>query len=255
MNKLPNFSLFDFRKLLIAFAKNGYSFGRIISPDIATQTVYIRHDVDFFVGGWCGMPILEAEMGIPATYYFLPIAYNFNTKRVREYIKQVHDMSHTIGLHFDLRHYSECPDKARKCFDVEVQALENIIGEKIFTVARHQPAIWKHQTFNIDDYIDPYSKEWLDMAEYISDSCRAWRDENLLKCFGDHPPFQVQFITHPEQWLNHDIEDRIEYLDFMRDRAMKEFDKRFIREKHLWKIHEGGIAHDKRESNNNNIVM
>jgi len=85
MNRLPGFSFDDYQILLESFKDSDYRFGRICDKDTAYKTVYLRHDVDFFLSGWERIPQLEHATGAVATYYILVGQYDITAKKTGGY--------------------------------------------------------------------------------------------------------------------------------------------------------------------------
>lgn len=69
--------------------------------EIAPETVFLRHDVDWSPRRAVRMAEIEAEHGVTATYFFLVTSpfYNVMNREVRERIEQIDDLGHEIGLH------------------------------------------------------------------------------------------------------------------------------------------------------------
>lgn len=47
---------------------------------------------------------------------------------------------------------------------------------------------------------------------YVSDSCRAWRDESLLQALSATPPARLLLNVHPELWLDGSERDPLRYM-------------------------------------------
>jgi len=62
------------------------------------------------------------------------------------------------------------------------------------------------------DYVHPHDPRWSEGLVYISDSCRAWRDEALIDLVGDRAAERVLLNLHGELWLDSEVEDRVDYL-------------------------------------------
>jgi hypothetical protein len=248
LTSLPEFSFADYERVVVSFLSAGYAAKPISEKANAAGIVFFRHDVDFFLHDWETIPEIENTYGIKATYYILPSSYNILSSKNRQLIKNIVALGHEIGLHFDPSQYPHVADLGRKQFEFEITVLEEICGQKITTVARHNVFRQKKAEFDFSDYIDPWDDSFLEDMLYISDSVRAWRDETLLNCFGDNPPNQVQLLTHPELWLNGACQNRIAYLSkeiFPRLGLSAALKKNIV---NVWKGHAAGQMHDKRIS-------
>jgi len=218
MKSMPRFDLHDYEALLASFVSAGYDFGLIAkgSPSGACGRVtYLRHDVDLHLRGVETMAHLEARRGVRATYY-VPLTLHFNVlyPENRRILREIRDDGHEIGLHYDLTTYPTDAEEARRHLDWEVGVLGAAAGCEIRTVCMHNPHTGHCDPFrDLGDRVNPDSAVFRRGCLYVSDSCRAWRDDSLLRCFGDDPPQRVLLNTHPELWLLGDIVDPIEYVE------------------------------------------
>jgi hypothetical protein len=253
MNKLPNFAISDYKKLLTALKLRVYVFFPVskLREKTNSLTAYLRHDIDFFLDGWEDIPNLEADMRIRATY-FVPLTQRFNVfeKKNRHKLKVLTELGHEIGLHYDLSTYPAERKRAREYLEFEIAVLEELIGGKIKTICMHRPYKRDDDPFReLDEYVHPHDPRYQEDLLYISDSCRAWRDENLLTCFGPNPPRRLLLNTHPELWLDGTIVDRITYLDEVLiengTRQHREYVNKCVRQ--VWLNHPAPRLHDKRE--------
>ena len=87
---------------------------------------------------------------------------------------------------------------------------------------------------------------------YVSDSSRAWRDDNLLRWLHADPSTStrgLQLLTHSEVWYAGQISDRLQYADeVLLPLAAAEVTDFISGElRGIWKTHEGALMHDARE--------
>jgi hypothetical protein len=101
----------------------------------------------------------------------------------------------------------------------------------------------------LDEYTHPHDPRYQEGLLYVSDSCRAWRDESLLTCFGSSPPRRLLLTSHPELWLDGTIADRMMYLDrVLIENASRQCIDYFNQDvRHVWVNHPGPRLHDERE--------
>jgi hypothetical protein len=179
------------------------------------QVLYLRHDVDLHITGIDQIGRIEAQFGASATYY-IPLTMPFNPLYPRNatILRELVAMGHRLGLHYDLTAYPEGELNARARLDREAAALGEISGVMPRTICLHNPSVHGEDRFRVvDGYINPHDPRYADGLLYISDSCRAWRDEELLRCFGESPPQRLLLNTHPELWLGGFDEDREMFLE------------------------------------------
>jgi len=214
---LPRFALSEYSALIGDLLRNGYVSRPV--EDIAEphdgHALYLRHDVDIHISGIDRVGHIEAELGAVATYY-VPLTLPFNPAFPNNatVLRELVAMGHRIGLHYDLATYPEQESGARERLDREIATLGEIVGVVPRTISMHNPSVSGEDRFrSMDDYIHPHDPRHADGVLYVSDSCRAWRDEELLRCFGNEPPPRLLLNTHPELWLGTPDEDRDVFLE------------------------------------------
>jgi hypothetical protein len=251
--RLPRFDLGAYASLLGALRNAGYRFRGIskMRDNVSGQTVYLRHDIDLHLSLILDMAQVEKANNILATYY-VPLTLHFNPLYPpnRQVLLQVLSLGHEIGLHYDLETYPAEPASARDHLKWEVELLSKIIDAPVRTIAMHQPYTRRPDPFRtLTDYVHPHDPRYQTNLLYVSDSCRAWRDESLLTCFGPNPPQRLLLATHPELWLEGNITDRMVYLDqILIETGLLQhrdyFDKTV---RQAWLNYPGARQHDERE--------
>lgn len=254
-NKL-NFNLSTYTWFLKKFKECGFGFQLISEMKHRNDenVVFLRHDVDLHISLVRELAQLESSMNISATYY-VPLTLHFNVlfPENKKIINDLLKLGHKIGLHYDLETYPCDCYKARKHLDWEVNILSDILGQSVDTIAMHQPHKGLPDPFQcIDKYVNPHDPRYQNELIYISDSCRAWRDEMILSFFCDNPPSRLLLTTHPELWLDGKINDRMDYLNEVLIKKgtsqHKDYFNKNIRE--IWLSHPAPKLHDERENTN-----
>jgi GNAT superfamily N-acetyltransferase len=213
---MPAFGLPSYEAVLDRFVANGYV-PRVIpdldAPGEPPRVLYLRHDLDLLVTSALPMAVAEAERGLHATYYVLLTGpYNAFAPEHRRTLRELVDLGHEIGLHYDLRvEGSDPPTRAE--LDRWVVALEGLVGAPVRTVSTHNPSLGGDDPFRaLPGLRHPHDPRDTRPLVYVSDSRRRWRDDRLLECFGNSPPARVMFLTHPELWLDPEVDDAGRYL-------------------------------------------
>lgn len=182
--------------------------------DDGAGRAFIRHDVDFSLRDALPLATIEAGLGVRATYFVLLSGpYNLFTVENRRHLRALTELGHEIGLHYDLTSYPDDPAGARRWFNREVEVLEDLAGVAVRSACMHQPSLSGDDPFLRGPLLHPHDPRLADGLCYVSDSCRRWRDETLLTCFGSKRPRRLLLNTHPELWLDGSVEDRMAYLD------------------------------------------
>jgi len=249
MNNLPNFNLESYITLLDTLAQT-YKFSQIkIIGDNVSNTVYLRHDVDFHLNGINKISTIENNLGIQSTYFILLSAqYNIWQSENRKILEILVSQGHEIGLHYDLKEYPVHDYEASEGnLQFEINILEKLLGIKVASIVMHQPHTGVHDIFKEHPlYIHPHNPIYQENMIYISDRCRAWRDETLLEIIQNKQKGNVQINLHPEVWLGNEV-NRIDFLNDTLDKNLKapiEELKKTIQ--NVWSTHSAAINHDKR---------
>jgi len=215
---LPEFSLSAYDRLLGQLLDAGYAFAPVAElPHLPSgqRTVLLRHDVDLDPPSTLAMAECEAAHGVVSTYY-LPLTVHFNTlDRVNSAaIRELVALGHDIGLHYDVRTYPDEPEARRAHLDWEIGILEGLVGAPVRTISMHQPTIGPQDPFRSGSgFVHPHDPALQEGLLYVSDSARAWRDDALLRCFGEDAPQRLLLLVHPESWLDPSIADPIDYVE------------------------------------------
>ena len=251
--RLPQFDLREYEVLLRQLAAHGYVFRPIdeLKAAVDAPTVYMRHDVDIHIAGVEEMAALEASLGICATYYVMVSQhYNVLSPDNRRILRTVAGLGHEIGLHYDLESYPTNAVQAEESLNWEIAVLERAVGAPVKTISMHQPHNGLPDPFlMLDEFVNPRDPRYQDGLLYVSDSCRAWRDESLLACFSRNSPRRVMILCHPELWLDGAVSSRMLYLNqvLLKNavRQYREYLQQTVRQ--IWATHPGPRMHDERE--------
>lgn len=169
------------------------------------KCVILRHDIDFTLQKALDFAKLENLKNISSTYFILLSTnfYNIFSKESFEILKEISNLGHHIGLHFDEKRY-EINDIESLSFYVnkEKDILEDILGDKIQAVSMHRPSKWiLENDINFDDIINTYSNHFLKDFKYLSDSRMSWR-ENALGIIEQESFERLHILIHPFWYSN-----------------------------------------------------
>ncbi|MCP4369638.1 MAG: hypothetical protein GY797_16230 [Deltaproteobacteria bacterium] len=252
-NNMPNFVFEDYQTLLETFKSQNRNFYLVsqIENSPTYRCVFLRHDVDFFLGTWDKMPIIENQLGIFTTYYIcLSQYYNVFEKENKKFIHKLIDLGHEIGLHYDLSNYPKDENDMFAYLEVEINILSRLSGSEVKTIVMHQPHTGKEDVFKQHwRYVHPHSPKYQDHYVYISDSCRAFRDEKLLNFIKGNCDKNLLLTIHPELWLDGNIQDRIDYLKKILIVAETPLEKYYLEDvMYTWKTHDAVLLDEKRRN-------
>lgn len=252
--ELPEFSLAGYERLLRELAGNGYWFQTVgqMPEAVDGRTAYLRHDIDLHVPGVERMAEVEASLGARSTYcVLLTQHYNPLYAENRAILRQLVDLGHEIGLHYDLTTYPVEDAAAREHLHWEIELLSTVVGTPVRTISMHQPYEGRADVLReTEEFVHPHDPRLGADLMYVSDSCRAWRDESLLRCFGPDAPLRLLLLTHPELWLAGGVRDRMEFLETVLLPGTTAQAAAFVDEtvRGVWERHPGPPAHDAREA-------
>jgi hypothetical protein len=181
---------------------------RIIPFHRVTNTnapfLILRHDVDASLEAAQKMAEVEKKLEIRSTYFvlFSHKLYNLLEKDSLSILKKISGLGHEIGLHYDVETYESYGQAPIESMNHEIQRLEHLLNRKIFSIACHNvSAINKRDPFkDTPGYVNAYDERLYDL--YVSDSCRAWYLEDLMRLL-DFKYERVQLLIHPILWAEY----------------------------------------------------
>lgn len=257
MERLPAFFLDGYRSLLAALKQRGAEFHLISElPRLtaASGVVCLRHDIDCHPAAALEMAELEAGEGVASTWYVLLTAhYNPRSRVCRSALQRLTGLGHEIGLHYDLSTYPDAPEAAAARLRAEANDLADITGAPVTTISCHQPHKGLPDSFRTGSgFVHCHDPGLTGDLLYVSDSCRAWRDDSLLRWLhGSADPSSrgLQLLTHPELWCAGEISDRMRYCDevLLPLMAAEVMEAAAAEIREVWRTHEGARRHDERE--------
>jgi peptidoglycan/xylan/chitin deacetylase (PgdA/CDA1 family) len=218
---LPPFTIDGYKNLIHEMSSGGFQIKPVSAlPDRQKNCIYLRHDIDFSAVLATHIAEIENAAGLSATYFILLSGpYNpFHEESVAA-IRRIKSLGHEIGLHYDQKNWPQNRQAANAKLANEIQILESIAETKINSIVMHQPSLGGEDYFSTEadaaSWINPtyYQKTDRDLC-YVSDSCRAWRDDTLVKYFNrELLQTRMMLNTHPESWLAGKKMNRIAYLE------------------------------------------
>ena len=208
----------------------------------------VRHDVDFSPEAALRMALLEADLGVKATYFLLLESprYGLLTAPHHELPRRLVELGHDVGLHYAADIFDSLDEGAGiAALEAQAALLSTLSGEPIRVVARHHPSLGGTPPPIPPSVIDAYDARFTTDIAYVSDSCGAWRDATVALFGGDDLPPRIQLLVHPLFWTA-DGTDRwtlLEALHADRVRAV-ETDTALLQD--FWRAHAGVQEHDAR---------
>jgi hypothetical protein len=247
---LENFSYQAYRKLLEMLASENVivSFADLQAGKQPSRYFILRHDVDFWPETALRMAKLEAEMGVRATYFLLfssPL-YNLLSESNCLIPKQLVDLGHDVGLHYDVKVYATLGRQLGDVLHDEAEQLARMSGKSVGSIAMHNPSISGADPFRkVEDFVNAYDDEYTREISYYSDSGGAWGDEAVEALRYGHIPARLQLLVHPLFWDEmgvHRLDRLTKFIEDKTTRLKGEAD--LLRA--MWAKHPRVAQHDKR---------
>jgi hypothetical protein len=204
-----NFTLKHYADTLALAKEKGYVFSKMkdYPQNIGHEKViFKRHDVDIQMANALRLAKIEAELGIPATY-FLRVHANYNPFSFEYYkvVKKLRELGHEIGLHHEADFAKLYDEDEKEMFWRARQVLELIIGEKIVGVAPHEPTrgtklVDEKNMHEFELEYEAYSSHFFKDIKYIADSGGRWREGCMCEFIKRETP-KLCILTHPLWWF------------------------------------------------------
>lgn len=191
----------NYINLLKLFLDNDYKFcffDEFVRNNYSSRIVILRHDIDFSVKKAYEIALLESDLRVYSTYFFLisQEIYNPFSFENAKLIKKIQLLGHKISIHFDPTVY----DDPKEGFIREKNIFETFFETKIDVISIHKPSKdFLEIDLNEWGIINTYSKDFFNgNLIYISDSNHNFNYGDLrnhvLQGRG------IQLLIHPIWW-------------------------------------------------------
>ena len=215
-----NFSFKHYEEIMKLIKEKGY-ISTFYNEDIKGKQIIVRHDIDLDLDAALEMAKIEKKSGIKAVYFIWigsPF-YNIFEKRYKNVIKEIMELGHEIGLHYDeTSNMCNSKDELIEYIDKESEVIKTYFNIDIKTVSFHRPSKYILESdINCGKYINTYSKKFISDFKYLSDSRGQWRNGCFCNLLKDENHEKIQFLTHPIWWKNNSVsnQDRLqEFLEY-----------------------------------------
>jgi len=178
--------------------------------------VILRHDLDFSLEHALFLAKKENDRGIRATYFILlqGMHYNALSKENIKIIKKIFNFGHEIGLHYD-SNFAKSKLSLNLRIKKLAEILENIVGEKIISIAQDNPSI-SHGVNARDssEYFDAMNSNLLENTTYFSDSGQNWRRGCVCNHINKYNNLYI--LTHPIWWSEQSTSRENALLNFIK---------------------------------------
>ena len=190
----------------LTLAQRSYAFATFTSRPSSRHVLW-RHDVDFSVHRAHRLAEIEAEMGARATYFMYPHSqfYNLLSDLVTPKARQILELGHDLGLHFDPTFYGgklrggDLIDK----IESERDLLAELFGRAPVAVSFHLYGVLEEPAPDDDivaGMVNAYGRTIKSDYAYCSDSNGVWRHRRLFDVLEKAEEDRLHVLTHPEWW-------------------------------------------------------
>ena len=220
-----DFTLENYQRLIRLAKIKGFQF--IIHKDGFVQNrkdVIWRHDVEFEPDIALKMAEIEYREGVVATYFFQLHSpyYNLFDEYYSKVFRQIYELGHHCGLHFDCRYWGISDEKELdKFIALDRNYLEANLGVKMDTFSFHNttPFTQSCLEYRYGGLINVYSTYFKTHYNYCGDSLGYWRYDRLEDVLNDEKIQHLQTLTHDGNWAEEALSPRKRFSKVMHDHA------------------------------------
>jgi hypothetical protein len=195
---------------IVAAAKARYAF-EPFGTEATGPHVLWRHDVDYSVHRAVVLARLEADVGARATYFLTLHSdlYNVLEPAVHRRAREIVELGHWIGLHFDAGFYADGSLDERAAWEGRV--LSEALEVPVRAVSLHNPSVSGTEDFDAEELggmVHAGARSVRERYPYVSDSNGYWRFERLPEVLRAGAHERLHVLTHPEWWQEHPMSPR-----------------------------------------------
>lgn len=214
---------------LITWLKSrGYKFVTFEEKPDFPLIIVNRHDIDLSLEKAYEIAKIDHSLGIKSTFFILLSSFFYNVldKKNQLLIKNILELNHEIGLHFDETQYSiDSLMDFEKNLNYEIDILSRVVNKKIKIFSNHRPSDFVLKGLKLNqNLINAYSKENFVDTKYFSDSRMNWREDIYQKVELENYK-KIQLNTHPFWYEEVEKNMKDKFIDFI-----KSYKKHFYNE-------------------------
>ncbi|MBM3298889.1 MAG: hypothetical protein FJY85_02935 [Deltaproteobacteria bacterium] len=191
------------------------------------HTLYLRHDIDVCIEEALPMARVEAELGIPSTYFLIvdSPAYNILSADSVEMVGEIRRLGHWVGLHVDAAAVSTFGAERIEEWVEKLLSLYGDLLHLVRVVSFHRPS---PEVLNrgFAGFVSAYESRFLQEIKYISESRGSWREACPCQAIRDGQFRAVQLLVHPVWWSaspRETLDVRLEHLLSARSKETRSY--------------------------------
>lgn len=209
----------EYISLILGFVKKGYVPIFFTKSPPENNGLILRHDIDFDIEYAYRLSMIEDEMDIKSTYFFLmhSRSYNLLESKHLDQIKSIKSRGHQISIHFDPTLYTDIEYGLLK----ERDLFEKLFDTPVEYISIHRPSDYFLRNPNsIAGINHTYHPVYLNKIKYFSDSQGQFRHGHPLYSEEFKNLKTIQLLIHPIWWVTkstHPVSKLQEFLDYRID--------------------------------------
>lgn len=201
--------------ILCSFKNNGYVFKKFLGGDIR-KTVHLRHDIDFSVEDAYELAMVEKEVGVFSTYFFMLTSntYNLLSEANQALVRGIKSAGHEISLHFDPLAHADM----NQGLIAERSLFKEMFEVNVDVISLHRPgAFLENNNRLLPGCRHAYEDEFFRSMKYISDSGGRDIKNQLFELSSSDAQMPLHVLLHPIWWTSKSLSPTATLLSWMRN--------------------------------------
>ena len=219
----PKFTTQEYKRQLL-LALSTYKVALFTEEVLSPNSLLIRHDVDVSLNRALSIARVENEIGVQSTFFIDPLSayYSIFEPSQKSIIREISELGHQIGLHFDSSHeVIQCERDLEQSLLFQSTVLSKVSSQPV-AFSFHNPSS-TDLAFVGSRYaglVNTYSDRLFRDISYVSDSNGFWRFRSMEEALLDNKSKRpLQVLIHPEWWQDEQMEPRDRILRSIQGRA------------------------------------
>ena len=192
--------MIEYKILISDFLDRGYQTNFFSQLPPEKGALILRHDIDFDIEYAYQISLLEDELGVKSTYFFLlhSRSYNLLEDSHLKMIESIKSRGHHISIHFDPTLYKDIEAGLQK----EKDLFEKLFDVQVKYISIHRPAeIFLNNHNAIAGVNHTYQPMYFKKIKYFADSQGQFRYGHPAKSKEFETLETIQLLIHPIWWV------------------------------------------------------
>jgi len=206
--------MIEYKTLISNFLDRGYQADFFSQSPPEKGTLISRHDIDFDIGYAYNLSLIEDELGVKSTYFFLlhSRSYNLLEDTHLNMIESIKSRGNHISIHFDPTIYKDIEAGLQK----EKDLFERIFDVQVKYISIHRPSKFFLNNPNaIAGVNHTYQPMYFQKIKYYADSQGQFRFGLPTNSKEFKNLETIQLLTHPIWWVTESIDPLSKLHEFL----------------------------------------